>query len=92
MRKLSVMLISVLLISCNNKLPKPPEFDDCAILKRDSGEFYLHCVMSNDSTKEWELTIPEGHGYLCTHPDSRAKAEKYRKELESWVNKNCNSK
>ena len=91
MNKLSVMLISVLLISCNNA-PKIPIVEDCAILQKNNGEYYLHCLMANDSTKEWHLTIPEGKGYTCVSPDSRGKLEKYAKDLENWTRLNCNNK
>jgi len=90
MNKLSVMLISVLLISCGKNLPRPPSgIEDCAILSRDDGSMYLHCLMLDDSTKEWELTVQEAKGYTCISPDSREKVEKYAKELDAWAGKNC---
>ena len=89
MNKLNAMLISVLLISCAKNIPQPPAIEDCAILSRNDGSFYLHCVMLDDSTKEWELTIPQGHGFTCISPDSREKMEKYVKELDAWAGKNC---
>lgn len=93
MNKLSVMLISVLLTSCAKNIPiPPPDIEDCAILSRNDGSFYLHCIMLNDSTKEWELTIPQGHSFTCISPDSREKVEKYAKELESWAGANCKPK
>ena len=92
MNKLSVMLISVLLISCNKLplgAPKPPVIPNCAILKDNYGNYFMNCLNSNDSTIEWDLTIPQAHGYLCTSQNGYMKSEKYAQDLLAWYHNNC---
>jgi len=92
MKKLSLMLISVSLISCNNFLPtqpRPPIVPDCAIIGANNGSFYLHCVNSNDSTVEWTVPIEYSKGYSCTTPEGRGEMAKFSKETQAWINNNC---
>lgn len=92
MRHLSFLMICATFLSGCHNAPTPPVVPDLTIIAVEGLDPYLFGQQSDGSGEIQRIPILSANKYKCTTPEGFVAGKVYGKELEKWINQNCNCK